>query len=102
MRDEGLVARAAKKKRRCNSYEGDRPNELWITDVTGFRVPAGKVCLSPIVGCLDGMPLSWSVSASPDAETANSPPIGACGWLSEGDRPTARSDRGGAVAGRDG
>lgn len=100
MRDEGLVARAAKKKRRRSSYEGevseappnllrdeegkhrfgaDRPNELRIADVTGFRIPAGKVCLSPIVGCLDGMPLSWSVSASPDTETANSPLIGACG-----------------------
>lgn len=64
-------------------FGADRPNELRITDVTGFRIPAGKVCLSPIVGCLDGMPLSWSISASPDAETA-------------------RSDRGGAVAGRDG
>lgn len=116
MRDEGLVARAAKKKRRCNSYEGevseappslprdeggrhrsgvDGPNELWITDVAEFRVPAGKVCLSPIVGCLDGMPLSWSISTSPDAEMANSSLIDACGWLNEGDRPTAHSDRGG-------
>lgn len=64
MRDEGLVARAAKKKRRYGSYEGevseappslprdgegrhrfgaDGPNELWITDVAEFRVPAGKV-----------------------------------------------------------
>ena len=79
MRDEGLVARAAKKKQRYSSYEGeiseappnllrdekgkhrfgaDRPNELWITDVTEFRIPAGKVYLSPIVDCLDGMPLS--------------------------------------------
>ena len=74
-------------------FGADGHNELRITDVTGFRIPAGKVCLSPIVGCLDGMPLSWSISASPDAETANSPPIGACGWLSEGGRPTARSDR---------
>lgn len=122
VRDEGLVAHAAKKKRRYGSYEGevseappnllrdggkrrfgaDRPNELRITGVTGFRVPAGKACLSPIAGCFDGLPLSWSVSASPDAETANSSPIGARGWLSEGGRPTARSDRGGAVAGRDG
>lgn len=61
----------------------DRPNELRITDVTEFRIPAGKVYLSPIVGCLDGMLLSWSISTSPDAEMA-------------------RSDRGGAVAGRDG
>ena len=123
MRDEGLVARAARKKRRYGSYEGevseappnlprdeggrhrlgaDGPNELWITDVTGFRIPAGKVCLSPIAGCFDGLPLSWSISTSPDAETANSSPIDACGWLNEGGRPTAHSDRGGAVAGRNG
>jgi len=30
---------------------GQKPNELWITDVTEFHIPAGKVCLSPIVGC---------------------------------------------------
>lgn len=83
-------------------FGADRPNELRITDVTEFRIPAGKACLSPIVGCLDGLPLSWSISTSPDAEMANSPPIGACGWLNEGDHPTARSDRSGAVAGRDG
>ena len=58
-------------------FGADRPNELRITDVTEFRIPAGKVCLSPIVDCFDGMPLSWSVSTSPDAETANSSPIGA-------------------------
>ena len=115
MRDEGLVARAAKKKRRYSSYEGeiseappnllrdekgkhrfgaDRPNELWITDVTEFRIPAGKVYLSPIVDCFDGMPLSWSISTSPDAEMANSSLLGACEWLGEGDHPKIHSDRG--------
>ena len=89
MEEENLVARAAKKKRRYSSYEGEiseappnllrddrgkhhfranKPNELWITDVTEFRIPAGKVYLSPIVDCFDGMPLSWSISTSPDAE----------------------------------
>ena len=113
MRDEGLVARAAKKKRRYSSYEGeiseappnllrdekgkhrfgaDRPNELWITDVTEFRIPAGKVYLSPIVDCFDGMPLSWSISTSPDAEMANSSLLGACEWLGEGDHPKIHSD----------
>lgn len=116
MRDEGLAARAAKKKRRYSSYEGEiseappnllrdekgkhhfraeRPNELWITDVTEFRIPAGKVYLSPIVDCFDGMPLSWSISTSPDAEMANSSLLGACGWLEEGDHPKVHSDRGG-------
>lgn len=68
-------------------FGADGPNELRITDVTEFRVPAGKVCLSPIADCFGGMPPSWSISASPDAETANSPPIDACGWLNEG-RPS--------------
>lgn len=120
MRNEGLVARAAKKKRRYSPYEGEvseappslprdeegrhrfGADELLITDVAGFRVPAGKVCLSPIADCFDGMPLSWSISTSPDAEMANSSLTDACGWLNEGDRPTVRSNRGGAVAGRDG
>lgn len=115
MRDEGLVARAARKKRRYSSYEGeiseapenllrddrgghrfhaDKPNELWITDVTEFRIPAGKVYLSPIVDCFDGMPLSWPISTSPDAGMANSSLLGACKWLNEGDHPKIHSDRG--------
>lgn len=115
MRDEGLVACAARKKRRYSSYEGeiseapenllrdergrhhfhaDKPNELWITDVTEFRIPAGKAYLSPIVDCFDGMPLSWSISTSPDAEMANSSLLGACKWLGEGDHPKIHSDRG--------
>jgi hypothetical protein len=113
MEEESLVARAAKKKRRYSSYEGeiseappnllrdergrhhfraDRPNELWVTDVTEFRIPAGKVYLSPVVDCFDGMPLSWSISTSPDAEMANSSLLGACEWLGENDHPKIHSD----------
>ena len=115
MEEENLVARAARKKRRYSSYEGEiseaptnllrddrgrhhfrsnKPNELWITDVTEFRIPAGKACLSPIADCLDGMPPSWSISTSPDAEMANSSPLGACKRLGEGGHPEIHSDRG--------
>lgn len=115
MGEEGLVARVARRRRRHGSYGGeiseappnllrdergrhnfgaDAPNEKWVTDVTEFRIPAGKVYLSPIVDCFDGMPLSWSISTSPDAEMANSSLLGACEWLREGDRPTVHSDRG--------
>lgn len=115
MEEENLVARAARKKRRYSSYEGEiseaptnllrdergrrhfrsnKPNELWITDVTEFRIPAGKAHLSPIADCLDGMPPSWSISTSPDAGMADSSLLGACKWLGEGDRPKIHSDRG--------
>ena len=40
------------------------------------------------------MPLSWSISTSPDAEMANSSLLGACEWLGEGDHPKIHSDRG--------
>ena len=115
MRDEGLVACAARKKRRCSSCEGeiseapenllrdekgkhrfgaDKPNELWITDVTGSRIPAGKACLPPIAGCFGGMPPSWPVSTSPDAEMASPSLPGACRRLGEGGHPRIRPDRG--------
>lgn len=115
MEEENLAARVARKKRRYSSYEGeiseapenllrdergrhrfhaDKPNELWITDVTEFRIPAGKACLSPIVDCFDGMPPSWSISTSPDAGMADSSPLGACKRLGEGGHPEIHSDRG--------
>lgn len=116
MKEENLIARIAKKKHRYSSYEGEtsiappnllrdkqgkhhfrseNPNELWITDISEFRIPAGKVYLSPIIDCFDGMPLSWSMSTSPDAQMANSSLLGACKWLADGDHPIVHSDRGG-------
>ena len=113
MSEENLHARVAKRKKKYSSYEGeiseapanllrdehgkhdfsaDAPNEVWITDVTEFHIPAGKVYLSPILDCFDGMPLSWSISTSPNAEMANSSLLGACEWLSEGDHPVIHSD----------
>ena len=59
------------KRRRYNSYMGeispavenvidrkfhaDNPNQKWLTDITEFHVPDGKVYLSPIIDCFDGM-----------------------------------------------
>lgn len=115
MREEGLVARTARKRRRYSSYEGETsdappnllcdgsgrhcfragaPNELWVTDVTEFSIPAGKVYLSPVIDCFDGMPVSWSISTSPDAEMANSSLLGACAQLAEGEHPKVHTDRG--------
>lgn len=115
MEEENLVARAARKKRRYSSYEGEisgapenllrdergghhfrsnKPNELWITDAAEFRIPAGKAHPSPIVDCFDGMPPSWSISTSPDAGMADSSLLGACKRLGGGDRPEIHSDRG--------
>jgi putative transposase len=89
MEEEGLVARCSRRRRRgYSSYKGEisehpgnlvrrdfraaLPNFLWLTDVTQFSIPAGRVYLSPIVDCFDGAVVSWTMSTSPDAELANS------------------------------
>jgi transposase InsO family protein len=68
MKQESLTA-TVNKKRRYGSYLGEIspapeniinrdfqaaiPNEKWLTDITEFQIPAGKVYLSPIVDCFE-------------------------------------------------
>lgn len=110
MREEGLTVSYAKKKARYSSYKGEisdapenlvnrdfratAPNELWLTDITEFGLPDGKVHLPPILDCFDGGLPAWSIGTSPNAELANSSLEAACGTLSKGQRPVAHSDRG--------
>src|SRR5699024_7919534 len=62
MREENLVAKSIK-MRKYSSYDGeispavpnvlkrdfkaDKINDKWVTDITEFRIPSGKVYLSP-------------------------------------------------------
>ena len=78
----------------ARNFRSDAPNKLWLTDITQFSIPAGKVYLSPVIDCFDGMPVSWSIGTSPDAELANSMLEGACAQLADGEHPVCHSDRG--------
>lgn len=87
MHDENLVV-FCRKKRKYNAYMGeisppvlnvierdfhaDAPNTKWLTDLTEFGLPTGKVYLSPVIDCFDGMAVSWSIGTSPDAGMVNS------------------------------
>lgn len=106
----GLVV-IIKRKRKYNTYQGETapaadnlikrdfhaeaPNVKWITDITEFSTPAGKVYLSPIVDCFDGLVVSWSIGTSPTAELANSMLDRALKTLKDGEYPLIHSDRGG-------
>ena len=99
-----------RKKRKYSSYQGektpgaenlisrdfhaDAPNIKWLTDITEFPLPAGKVYLSPIVDCFDGMVVSWTIGTSPDAGLVNSMLDMATATLGERERPVVHSDRG--------
>lgn len=69
-------------------------NEKWLTDITKFAIPAGKVYLSPIVDCFDGLLVNWTISTSPDALLVNSMLDDAAKLLSVGEKPIIHSDRG--------
>ena len=109
MSEEQLIIHG-KKKRRYNSYLGeispavpnllardfhaDKPNEKWVTDLTEFQIPAGKVYLSPILDCFDGLVVSWSIGTSPDAELVNSMLDEGATCLSDDEHPILHTDRG--------
>ena len=69
-------------------------NEKWLTDITEFAIPAGKVYLSPIVDCFDGLLVNWNISTSPDALLVNSMLDDAAKLLSVGEKSIIHSDRG--------
>ncbi len=86
MIEENLIVTFSKRKK-YSSYAGEistaqpnllnrnfkatRPNEKWLTDITEFKIPAGKVYLSPIVDCYDGAIISWTIGTKPDAALVN-------------------------------
>jgi transposase InsO family protein/transposase-like protein len=111
MKQQCLIA-ATSKRRRYGSYMGEispapdnllnrdfsagAPNEKWLTDITEFQIPAGKVYLSPMIDCFDGMVVSWSIGTRPNAELVNTMLDAAVDKVAaSGERPVVHSDRGG-------
>lgn len=110
MRQECLVV-AVKKRRKYASYLGEispapsnlinrdfqasAPNEKWLTDITEFHIPAGKVYLSPMIDCFDGLVVSWTIGTRPDADLVNTMLDAAIETVANSDDwPVVHSDRG--------
>lgn len=109
MREENLVAKCIK-IRKYNSYAGeispavpniierdfktDKINEKWLTDLTEFHIPTGKIYLSPMIDCFDGAVVSWTISTSPNAELVNTMLDQAMQTLQESDKTIIHTDRG--------
>ena len=75
-------------------FSATQPNQKWLTDITEFHIPAGKVYLSPIIDCFDGMAVSWTIGTSPNAELVNTMLEDAIRTLNISDHPLVHSDRG--------
>ena len=111
MAEEGCRVAYLKRRRRYSSYRGEisdappnlverkfragGPNELWLTDITEFKLPSEeKAYLSPVIDCFDGLVVSWRIGRRPNAALANGSLEDACGTLAPGQRPVCHSDRG--------
>ena len=110
MRELGLAVTYQCKIKKYNSYKGEitpavpnimqrnfhanAPNQKWLTDITEFIIPAGKIYLSPIVDCFDGMLPAWRISLSPDATLVNSMLEDAIHTLSKNEHPLVHTDCG--------
>lgn len=109
MRQENLVVYAASRKK-YSSYKGEispevpnvihrdfhasAPNQKWLTDLTEFALPAGKVYLSPVIDCFDGFVQSWTIGTSPNANLVNRMLEKALVSLHSDEHPIIHSDRG--------
>ena len=76
-------------------FHADQPNKLWLTDITEFHIPAGKIYLSPMIDCFDGLPVAWTIGTSPNADLANTMLDAAIETLADDEHPIVHSDRGG-------
>lgn len=80
MVDEKLKKRALRYYHRCHNM--------------AKALSGGKVCLSPAIDCFDGMPVAWTIGASPDPSLVNGMLSKVSRPVPEGVRRVIHSDRG--------
>lgn len=87
MHEENLVVYVPKSKKKYSSYEGEispevpnvinrdfkasKPHEKALTDISEFGMCDGKVYLSPLIDCYDGLPIAWTIGKSPNQNLTN-------------------------------
>lgn len=52
-------------------FSADGPFEKTVTAIAEFALSGGKACLSPAIDRFDGMPIAWTIGASPDSSLVN-------------------------------
>lgn len=109
MREENSIVYVLVSKKKYSSYEGEispevqnivardfsstRPHEKTLTDISEFGLYDGKVYLTPLIDCYNGLPITWTIGKSPNSNLTNTMLEQA--KLIIGDKPTIiHSDRG--------
>ena len=109
MKEDGLEVKIRKAKE-YSSYKGEispavpnevqrnfrseKPDELLLSDISEFAIPAGKVYLSPAVDCFDGMLVTWRISEHPNADLVNGMLDDVIANIGTKSKPIIHTDRG--------
>ena len=64
-----------------------------MTDITEFALPEGKLYLSLLIDCFDGLVVNWAVGHSPNAALVNAVLDQTITVLPEGQRSIIHTDR---------
>ena len=110
MKEEGLRTIYYKKAKHYNSFSGDKiespknlvkrdfhaekPNQLWLTDITEMRIRAGKIYLSPLLDCFDGALVSWRIEKRPTGSLVNEMLQEGISKLEPNEKPIIHTDHG--------
>lgn len=108
MKEKHLIV-PTKRMKKYNSYNGEitpeveniinrdfhaeQPNTKWLTEITEFAIPAGKIYLSPVIDCFDGMVVKWNIGTTPNSILVNKMLEDAIGTLSPSEHPLVHTDR---------
>lgn len=107
IKDEELVVFVAKRAK-YSSYLGEitpevdniisrdfhakQPKEKLLTDITVFALPDGKLYLSAMIACFDGMVIGWTIGSPPNVDLVNTMLDAVIAELPDGCYPTVHSD----------
>ena len=76
------------------NFHAKQPYEKLLTDITEFALPNGKLYLSAMIDCFDGMVIGWTIGSRPNADLVNTMLDRLIASLPDGCCPTVHSDRG--------
>lgn len=75
-------------------FEGERPNQKWVTDVTEFNVGGRKLYLSPVMDLYNGEIIAYEMDRRPGFDLVSGMLKKALAVLGRNERPMLHSDQG--------
>ena len=78
----------------ARQFEAADVNEKWVTDVTEFKVPGGKVFLSPVMDLCNGQIIAHTMDTRPSLGMVTSMLKNALAGLPQNATPMVHSDQG--------